>query len=101
MKRWLQMLLPLVVLAGGIFGAWVLMIAHPGVETRSPDILPPLVRLVEAEMQTVRLHVPSQGTVEPRTEVSLVPEVAGRVVAVSPSLVDGGFFSRRRSVAEH
>ena len=92
MKRWLPVILPLVVLAGGVFGAWALMTARQDVETRPPEILPPLVRVVEATPQTLQLRVQSQGTVMPRTETSLVPEVAGRVVAISPSLVDGGFF---------
>jgi RND family efflux transporter MFP subunit len=94
MKRWLPVLLPLVVLVGGGFGAWVLLTARQDVETRPPEILPPLVRVVEAKPQTLQLRVTSQGTVMPRTETSLVPEVAGRVVAISPSLVDGGFFGR-------
>lgn len=34
----------------------------------------------------------SQGTVRPRTETVLLPEITGRVVEVSPSLAAGGFF---------
>ncbi len=94
MKRWLPIMLPLVVLAGGGFGAWALITARQDVEIRPPEILPPIVRVVEAKLQTLQLRVSSQGTVMPRTETSLVPEVAGRVVAISPSLVDGGFFGR-------
>lgn len=36
----------------------------------------------------------SQGTVKARTESTLIPEVAGVVVKVSPSFIDGGFFER-------
>jgi RND family efflux transporter MFP subunit len=39
------------------------------------------------------MWVRSQGTVAPRTESDLVPEVSGRVTWVSPALVSGGFFS--------
>jgi RND family efflux transporter MFP subunit len=38
------------------------------------------------------LIVRSQGTVKPRTESQLVPEVTGRIIEVSPSFVAGGFF---------
>lgn len=34
------------------------------------------------------------GTVRPRRKIDLVPQVSGRVVYVSPSLCEGGFFSR-------
>ena len=92
MRRWFSVILPLMVLVGGGFGAWALITGRPAIETRPPEILLPLVRVVEATPQTLQLRVSSQGTVMPRTETALVPEVAGRVVAISPSLVDGGFF---------
>ena len=38
------------------------------------------------------MAVVSQGTVSPRIESQLVPEVAGRVVWASPSFASGGFF---------
>ena len=92
MKRWFPVILPFVVLAGGVLGALALITTRQDVETRAPEILPPLVQAVEVLPQTLQLWVSSQGTVMPRTETVLVPEVAGRVVAVSPSLVRGGFF---------
>jgi RND family efflux transporter MFP subunit len=36
----------------------------------------------------------SQGTVRPRTEGTLIPEVSGRIVAVSDNFRDGGFFEQ-------
>ncbi len=92
MKQWLSVILPLLVLAGGGIAAWTLFTTGQEIETHPPEILPPLVRVHEAKSQMLQLRVQSQGTVMPRTETSLVPEVSGRVVAISPSLVDGGFF---------
>jgi len=43
--------------------------------------------------KVVSLLVRSQGTVAPRTESALIPEISGRVVELSPSLVSGGFFA--------
>ena len=51
-----------------------------------------LVRVITVEPETLSLKVRAEGTVAPRTESQLVPEVAGRVVEVSPSLAAGGFF---------
>jgi RND family efflux transporter MFP subunit len=50
------------------------------------------VRVITARPESVQLVVRSQGSVAPRTESDLVPEVSGRVVWTSPSLVSGGFF---------
>jgi RND family efflux transporter MFP subunit len=66
--------------------------ARPQVETKRPDAQLPLVRILPARIEDVRLTVRTQGTVAPRTESDLVPEVSGRVEWVSPSLVAGGFF---------
>ena len=41
---------------------------------------------------SVRMVVHAQGTVSPRTEADLVPEVSGNVVWISPNLVSGGYF---------
>jgi RND family efflux transporter MFP subunit len=64
------------------------------VEPQPPEILAPLVRVIEVEPTTVVLNVKAHGTVVPRTESELVPEVSGRVLEMSPSLVSGGFFAK-------
>lgn len=76
--------------AGGGFAAMVLSREQP--ETRIPDVPLPLVRSHVVRLQDLTLTVASQGTVMPRTQSSLVPEVAGRVIEVSPSFNAGGFF---------
>ncbi len=51
-----------------------------------------LVDVIEAEVQSLNFSVESQGTVRPRTETTLVSEVAGKIVSVAPEFVAGGFF---------
>ena len=98
MKLILQILLPLLVLAGA--GALVvLMITRmqkPLVV--APPVATPLVRTVVATPQSLQLDVPSQGSVEARTEVTLSAQVSGRVVAISPSLRAGGFFAANETL---
>lgn len=57
-----------------------------------PQAVPMVVRVFEVEPGPVQLKVHAQGTVSPRTETELVPEVAGNVVWISPNLVSGGYF---------
>ncbi len=84
--------LPVAVLLLAAAGAAVLIAARAPVETHAPEVIAPVVRVTTVAPRTVALAVQSQGSVAPRTESNLVPEVAGRVVWVSPALVAGGFF---------
>ncbi|RMH22556.1 MAG: efflux RND transporter periplasmic adaptor subunit [Acidobacteria bacterium] len=89
-----KLILPLVILLLSAAGTLALVRSRKPVETR-PDVpQTPLVRVVVAERQDVPLDVHAQGTVLPRTETTLVAQVAGQVIAVSESFVSGGFFAR-------
>jgi RND family efflux transporter MFP subunit len=86
-------LAPVVIVLAGLGFAALLIATGPEVEPRPPQHAAPLVRVVTAEPGAVRLVVSTHGTVVPRTESELVPEVSGRVVWTSPVLVSGGFFA--------
>jgi RND family efflux transporter MFP subunit len=51
-----------------------------------------LVDAIPAQKTTLNFAVYSQGSVEPRTETTVVAEVAGQIVSVSPNFLAGGFF---------
>ncbi|MCZ6784315.1 MAG: efflux RND transporter periplasmic adaptor subunit [Proteobacteria bacterium] len=84
--------LPIGVLVMGLIATVALVSARPAVKSRAPERALPLVRVMEAASESVQLRVSAQGSVVPRTESSLVAEVAGRITEVSPSLAPGGFF---------
>lgn len=92
MRAFLRWALPVVVVVLGVVGLRWMIATRPEVETQRTERPPVLVRALTAEATTARMTVRSQGTVEPRTEIRLVSEVAGRVVEVSPSLAEGAFF---------
>jgi RND family efflux transporter MFP subunit len=92
MKWILRIVLPVLVLAVAVIGALAMIRSKPEVETRRPVVLPPLVRAADVTVQDLQLTVKSQGTVAPRTESQLVPEVSGRVIWVDPGFATGGFF---------
>jgi RND family efflux transporter MFP subunit len=85
-------IIPALVLVLCCIGAFVLVATAPSIESKVPDRAVTAVRVRDPQPQSVPMWVRSQGTVEPRTESALVPEVSGRVVWVSPALVSGGFF---------
>lgn len=90
MKRIIVFPLLIVVLA--LLAAAGLLATSPQLEPEAPAPIAPTVRVMIAEPESVQLLVHSQGTVEPRTESELIPEVAGRVAWMSPALVSGGVF---------
>lgn len=73
--------------------AYGLLATAPSPEQVEPEQVATAIRVREAEIGDLRLSVRSQGSVTPRTESALIPEVSGRVDWVSPNLVPGGFFN--------
>ncbi len=88
----LKIVVPVAILAAGGIGAAQLATIRPDVETRPAEVLAPQIRVLRVEPQDIRLSVRSQGTVSPRSESRVVPEISGRVVWVSPDFISGGFF---------
>jgi RND family efflux transporter MFP subunit len=94
MKPSLRWIAPFGVLALGLLGAIVLIATRPEVAAKAPEVVAPLVRVVDVELADLPLSVSTHGTVAPRTESALIPEVSGRVLEISPALVSGGFFAQ-------
>lgn len=94
MKLDLRVIAPIAAVALGVLGAMRLVATGPEVETVAPKPTIPLVRTVTAAASDYRHVVIAHGTVQPRTESELVPEVSGRTEWLAPSFVSGGFFSK-------
>jgi RND family efflux transporter MFP subunit len=92
MKTCLRTFLPVMLLLVGVVAAWALAQGRPVPTTDAGEPAAPLVRVMPLEPGPVQLSVRAHGTVEPRTESDLVPEVSGRVVWLSSALAAGGFF---------
>jgi len=89
-----KLVYPILVLVVGIGIAVLIALNAP---RPTPDDYKPLlatVRVIKVQPQAEYLTVTSQGTVEPRSQSELIPEVSGRAVWISPSLVGGGSFAR-------
>ena len=89
-----QFLLPIALVIGGIGLAAAIIATGPTLEHLPPVPNEPLVRTWEATPQTVQMSSFTHGSVVPRTESELVPEVSGRVISMSDSLNSGGFFTK-------
>jgi RND family efflux transporter MFP subunit len=84
--------LPLIVLVLGVVSAFILMSARKAPDRVERPALGPLVEVSPAQVTDVPVVVSGHGEVVPRVAVDVVPQVAGQIVKVHPSLVAGGFF---------
>lgn len=92
MNRALKIGLPVLVLGASVAISGLLMFTGPEAERRQPEPAKPTVEVLSVVPTDYQVSVRSRGTVSPRTQSTLVPEVAGRVVEVAPSFRNGGFF---------
>ena len=94
MRLTLRILLPFLVLAPFVWGAWYFIVNKPKPAKFSP---PPQVTQVIAETVVptdYQIFLKTRGTVVPRTTTTLFPQVSGRVVHISPNFREGGFFEK-------
>ncbi len=93
-KRLLHIAITLVLVALGAWGSYSLTSSKPQLEKRKPTVPTPVVRVVKLKTGPQQVHILGEGTVRPLREINLVPQVGGKVVYVSPSLVNGGEFNK-------
>jgi RND family efflux transporter MFP subunit len=92
MRLLLRILVPLGVLGlSAAVVAW-LMATRPQPELRQAPTALQAVDAIRLAPTNYQVRLPSQGTVRPRTQSTLKPQVSGRVLSVSPSFREGGFF---------
>jgi len=88
-----RIFLPAAVLGLGIFSGLMLMATGPEATLRSPIPALPVVETHIVQPQNYQVLLRTQGTVTPRTQSTLIPEVAGRIVSISTRFRNGGSFS--------
>lgn len=91
----LQILLPVLVLGGGYWLARYIMDNPPDADKAPPaqaQATPVDVETLHARDYQVVLD--SYGTVEPRTQTTLIPQVSGVIDEVADAFRSGGYFSR-------
>ncbi len=90
----LRGVLPVLVIGGCGLALWWLLANPP--EQKSVIVKAPLVKVEGTVLRKVEyeLKVRSQGSVQPRTRSSLLPEVSGKILEMNASFRPGGFFTK-------
>ncbi|MCB1615415.1 MAG: efflux RND transporter periplasmic adaptor subunit [Pseudomonadales bacterium] len=84
-----QLLLIIAILTGGYFASQAMLTLRTSPEKQLVPKVPPAVKTEIARQQTLTLHIHSQGTLKPRHQITLLSEVNGKVLSVSPEFLDG------------
>ncbi|NRB38711.1 MAG: efflux RND transporter periplasmic adaptor subunit [Pseudomonadales bacterium] len=95
-----MVLMPVAIVLASIVVFIIFAAFAPKPEKLVLEVKVPLVETLELKAATVSFTVFSQGTVAPRTETTLVSEVAGQVKKVSDKFFAGGYFKKGELILE-
>ena len=93
-RRLFHFAIAIVLVALGVFGMGKLTARKPQLKKRKPPTPVPMVRTINIKTGPQSVRIQGEGTVRPLREINLVPQVGGKVIYVSPALVNGGEFSQ-------
>ncbi|MCF8128367.1 MAG: efflux RND transporter periplasmic adaptor subunit [Deltaproteobacteria bacterium] len=93
-KRFIQISLTIVVIALGAFGMIKLTESKQQMKKRKTVTPVPMVRTMVVQTASKAMVIRGEGTVRPFDEVDLAPQVSGKVVFLSPSMINGGAFRK-------
>jgi RND family efflux transporter MFP subunit len=88
-RQWIWVIVILAVAVAATIG---LSMARKAPEKKTEPRLPPLVSLQPFNFTDIVYQVGSQGSMQAKTETTLVSEVNGKITAIAEAFVAGGFF---------
>ena len=89
-----QIFFSIVMLAGSVVITTMLYLNRPATSIEDPVRAIVTVDVTGVVKQSLRIPIQAQGTVTPLQETSVVSEVNGRIIEVSPFFIVGGFVSK-------
>lgn len=93
MKKLIRISAPVLVLLVGFAIVQGLVAAKPDPERKEEETRLVSLYVDEVKSEMVTVSVKTQGEVRPKTEIDLIPQVSGRIVAMSESFNDGAEFA--------
>lgn len=88
-KKLLRNSAPVLVILAGILIVQGLIAAKPEPEKKEDEVRSVSLYVDEVVSEAVIVSVKTQGEVRPKTEIELIPQVSGRIVALSDSFSEG------------
>ena len=95
----LHVLLPLLVIAGGLASAVVLSRQVKKAKMKPANTGVQVVEVIEATLKPLSTRITATGSVVPARQVTLTPEVTGRIVKLSKALIPGSRIKKGQIIA--
>lgn len=89
-----KVILPIVVIVIAVAVTIVLVKLRQPPRQQDSPFLGPLVDYLVVSSADRQIIVQGTGTVEPRNEIRIAPQVSGRVSEIAPQMISGGFFRK-------
>jgi len=94
----LQALFAIIIIGAGIAGAVIFIMLKKPPERKEQGVQAPLVEVEQLRVKDIPMVVHGYGTVNPKVEVDIIPEVAGKVVYIHPELIVGGLIRANQAI---
>ena len=94
----LQALFAIIIVGAGIAGAVIFIKLKKPPERKEQGVQAPLVEVEQLRVKDIPMVVHGYGTVNPKVEVDIIPEVAGKVVYIHPELIVGGLIRANQAI---
>ena len=94
----LQALFAIIIVGAGIAGAVIFIMLKKPPERKEQGVQAPLVEVEQLRVKDIPMVVHGYGTVNPKVEVDIIPEVAGKVVYIHPELIVGGLIHANQAI---
>ena len=88
----IKAIITIAVLLAAVAAAAGIIMSRPMPEQLTVSETTSAIRAMTVVKESLRLKIRSEGTVTPKTQTNVIPEIKGRVTWLSPNLVVGGYF---------
>jgi RND family efflux transporter MFP subunit len=88
----IKAIITIAVLLAAVAAAAGIYVSRPMPEQLTVSETTSAIRAMTVVKESLRLKIRSEGTVTPKTQTNVIPEIKGRVTWISPNLVVGGYF---------
>jgi RND family efflux transporter MFP subunit len=92
-KKFFRVAAPVLVLLAGVLVMQGLIAAKPAPGKKDDEVRTVSLYVDAVRSEDVKVAVRTQGEVRPKTEIDLVPQVSGRIVAMSENFSEGAQFA--------